>query len=221
MSRRTPHPCAVYVFLHNVQSGAVICGSRNEAHKREMNGHKAPCAESRRDARGGSLTRRDPKCVKQFNGPLSGCEFCPLQRAHSGHAVDSPSPHPFTPHTLPFFFFFLSSNFISGTFNRRSPTRCSRDRTNRDTIDTREYRGRDKTKTFLEVEVSADTKPRLCIRQKENHSQTEQMTSIFLVCLFVCFIELFSCVNGRATFSFLQGFLSTIYLIFFCFAGYF
>lgn len=109
MSRRTPHPCAVYVFLHNVQSGAVICGSRNEAHKREMNGHKAPCAESRRDARGGSLTRRDPKCVKQFNGLLSGCEFCPLRRAHSDHAPDSPHslsssprphPHPHTPTPL-------------------------------------------------------------------------------------------------------------------------
>lgn len=183
MSRRTPHPCAVYVFLHNVQSGAVICGSRNEAHKREMNGHKAPCAESRRDVREGSLTRRDPKCVKQFNGPLSGCEFCPLQRAHSGHAVDSPSPppHPFTP---PFPFFFISSNFISRTFNRRSPTCCSRDRTNRDTIGTREYRGRDETKTF----GGRDRHKTKTVFQKEiTAKQNKWPASFCFVCLFFFF----------------------------------
>lgn len=123
MSRHTPHPCLVYVFLHNVQSGALICGSRNEAHKREMNGHKAPCAESRRDVRRGSLTRRDPKCVKQFNGLLSGCEFCPLQRAHSDHAVDSLSPPP----QLFASPFFLSSNFIGGAFRNRSTLCCCQD----------------------------------------------------------------------------------------------
>lgn len=85
ISHSTLHPCTVYVFLHNVQSSAVICGSQNEAHKREMNGHKAPCAESQGNLHGGSLTRRDPKCVKLFNGSLSGCEFCPLQRSHVDH----------------------------------------------------------------------------------------------------------------------------------------
>lgn len=108
-----------------MQSSAVICGSRNEAHKREMNGHKAPCAESQGNLHGGSLTRRDPKCVKQFNGSLSGCEFCPLQRAHVDHRdfILSPLYSSMTHHhhhPLPFFFSFLKSNFISRTFDRRS-----------------------------------------------------------------------------------------------------